>query len=262
VEGQIPEEIGSIKALKDLILEDNSLTGTLPELPTSLERLYLTGDDLVGNIFHKIKNLRNLRFIRFSRFYSNSGSVNPLIFHHFPNLEELKLDHVTIDPSPFPMIPVINGGLNSTSKLRLLYFAFSEITGSIPIEIGALHSSLKTLSLTLDVGKNGEIPSSIGSLTKLENLVLSGYWRGNIPSDFGKLTELNYLALRGGIGGTIPTELGELSLLKDTDLSDNRLTGSIPPELCTLAQLTSFEYDSCDEKRSIKISANCLPNSC
>ena len=44
--------------------------------------------------------------------------------------------------------------------------------------------------------------------------------------------------------GSIPPELGDLANLTELGLADNELTGSIPPELGDLANLTELELDN------------------
>ena len=87
---------------------------------------------------------------------------------------------------------------------------------------------------------SGQIPSELGSLSKLERLWLqSNRLSGLIPSELGSLSSLKYLSLSGNqLTGTIPAELGNLTTLTSLGLSNNQLTGSIPAELENLTHLT------------------------
>ena len=56
---------------------------------------------------------------------------------------------------------------------------------------------------------------------------------GHLPPELGKLRNLQYLILWGlpALTGPIPPEYGNLVNLKHFWLTNNNLTGSIPPEL-------------------------------
>ncbi len=102
-----------------------------------------------------------------------------------------------------------------------------------------LMTSLKYLSVeTSDVGC---IPTTIGLLTRLTDLVLEG--RGftqTIPSELGQLGELTSLTIEDtNVSGSIPSEVCQLKKLTELDLSRNpRLGGSLPKEFCKLRLLS------------------------
>ena len=86
---------------------------------------------------------------------------------------------------------------------------------------------------------SGEIPSSMGSLTNLEELWLAdNQLTGEIPPELGNFANLDELYLWGNeLTGEIPVELGTLANLTSLSLSQNQLTGAIPTELGSLANL-------------------------
>ena len=85
----------------------------------------------------------------------------------------------------------------------------------------------------------GEIPATIGSLDRLQELHLGGnQLTGEIPVELGNLSNLSGLTLsKNTLTGRIPAELGGLSKLQSLYLNDNVLTGEIPAELGSLANL-------------------------
>ncbi|KAI2499234.1 hypothetical protein MHU86_15275 [Fragilaria crotonensis] len=90
------------------------------------------------------------------------------------------------------------------------------------------------------------IPSEIGLLTQLTELVLSAFQlTGTVPSTLPKLTMLTHLTMSGNkLNGTIPSSFSRLSQLQQLDLSHNHLTGSIPSSLSRLTQLQYMDFDT------------------
>ena len=91
-----------------------------------------------------------------------------------------------------------NTNWNSSAPLNQWYGVATDSNGRVP-----------KLSLTSN-GLTGSIPSSLGSLTNLEQLYLSS----------------------NGLTGSIPSSLGSLTNLEQLSLYNNELTGSIPAALC------------------------------
>ena len=88
-------------------------------------------------------------------------------------------------------------------------------------------------------GLSGAIPSALGRLIHLEELVLANnQLTGRIPAALGRLACLHRLSLHGNqLSGAIPAELSALTRLKDLVLSDNQLSSRIPTELGRLTEL-------------------------
>lgn len=86
----------------------------------------------------------------------------------------------------------------------------------------------------------GEIPSQIGSLTKLtQALLYNNRLSGSIPAEIGQLKELFFLNLEvNQLSGSIPPQIGSLPKLQSLFLNFNQLTGTIPVEIAQLQELT------------------------
>ena len=69
-------------------------------------------------------------------------------------------------------------------------------------------------------------------------------WHGITVDDDGRVTELNLS--NNGLTGPIPPELGNLTSLRKLNLSSNGLTGPIPPELGNLTRLTTLNLGNND----------------
>ena len=104
--------------------------------------------------------------------------------------------------------------------------------------ITVINGRVDTISL-FDKSLSGVIPSTIGNLTSLRYLYLSGNsLSGSIPSEMGNLSNLRSLYLsRNSLSGSIPSEMGNLSNLRSLYLGDNGFSGSIPTWLGNLSNL-------------------------
>ena len=114
----------------------------------------------------------------------------------------------------------------------------NQLSGEIPSELGDL-INLRDLVLSRNL-LSGAIPSELGDLTNLIRLDLfSNQLSGEIPSELGQLSNLITLKLYDNqLSGEIPSELGQLSNLIRLDLDFNQLSGEIPSELGNLSNLT------------------------
>mmetsp|Transcript_845 Transcript_845/g.1510 ORF Transcript_845/g.1510 Transcript_845/m.1510 type:complete len:745 (-) Transcript_845:53-2287(-) len=117
-------------------------------------------------------------------------------------------------------------------------------TFTIPSWLGKfdwLNDLIVSVSNPVYVNSKGQIPESVGNLTKLTTFSLQGEVTGQIPKSFGKLQRLNNLMLNSNkLIGPIPEELGNCSRLYKLWLNDNQLTGSIPDTLANLTNLKSL----------------------
>ncbi|CAO2184196.1 unnamed protein product [Urochloa humidicola] len=113
-------------------------------------------------------------------------------------------------------------------SLRIVELPGNRLTGEIPSSIGTL-SRLAVLNLA-DNQLTGSIPASITSLTSLKHLDLANnQLTGRVPSDIGKLTMLSRALLgKNRLSGPIPASVSSMPRLADLDISENQLTGGIP----------------------------------
>ncbi len=132
------------------------------------------------------------------------------------------------------------------TRVTKIYLAFNNLQGSIPTSIGYL-SSLKQLILRGNQ-LNGIIPSSIGKLTNLKTLELwENQLSGTIPSTISNLLNLDTLYLfNNQLSGSIPSSIGNLVNLTHLGLFENRLTGAIPS---TIGNLIGLEYLNLDNNQ-------------
>lgn len=90
---------------------------------------------------------------------------------------------------------------------------------------------------TLEVGK---LPNSIGTLSRLTELVASGNQLTNLPESIGTLSRLTKLVVFGNQLTSLPESIGKLSQLTKLDVSVNQLT-SLPESIGKLPRLTKLD---------------------
>eukprot|EP01018_Ginkgo_biloba_P025010 Gb_27827 [translate_table: standard] len=122
-----------------------------------------------------------------------------------------------------------DGVLCSDSKIISLVLSSTNLTGTLGSDIGSL-SRLESLVLSYNPGLTGPIPRSLGNLSNLNTLILIGCsFKGIIPNELGALHRLQFLDLNSNkLIGPIPPSLGYLRELSWLDLANNHLTGSLP----------------------------------
>ncbi len=249
--GEIPD-LSPLISLRELSLAGNQLDGSIPASLgdlTSLRGLYLQDNMLTGSIPASLGDLTSLQFLQL-RGNMLTGEIPDLSL--LTSLLRLDLGNNRLDGT----IPASLGDLTS---LHVLFLWGNELTGEIP-DLRPL-TSLRQLSLARN-RLDGSIPASLGEITSLlflylNNNMLTGEipdlrpltsllqldlgnnrLDGTIPDSLGDLTNLQFLYLDENMfTGSIPASLGDLTSLQRLYLNDNMLTGSIPASLGDLTSL-------------------------
>jgi Leucine-rich repeat (LRR) protein len=222
--------VSRLKALTGLSLGNNFITGTIPddlaEL-TALTTLHLAANRLTGTIPPRLGQLRNVNFL--------SLRSNVL----------------------WGSIPSELGLLSAAQNIHL---DSANLTGTLPTELFGLQV-LRVLRLD-ENHLSGLVPSQIGNLRSATSLRLDGnQFAGGVPSEWSAMPDLQELFLNSNkLSGRIPSELALLSSLKKLLLQENLLlTGSVPPELCSLAISNSMNLTvDCATPRCDVSSCPCL----
>ncbi|KAL3748525.1 hypothetical protein ACJRO7_009720 [Eucalyptus globulus] len=251
--GTLPNWIGDIRSLQGLMLASNLLGGPLPYSfckLKSLELLDLSSNNLGPNIPH-CANFTIMRFLHLS---------NDTLVGNFPNFLYGASSIVTLDLRQNALSGEIPRWIGSLRNLRILLLQGNNFEGSIPPDL----CLLEDMSI-LDLSNNnlcGEIPSCLNSspfgyfesFTFLGEEYLIEYWESRdkrvkfklvshyqyietvLSTCIDTLEEVNFItksrleSYKGNI----------LNLMSGMDLSQNNLTGFIPPELGYLRELRAL----------------------
>jgi Leucine-rich repeat (LRR) protein/sugar lactone lactonase YvrE len=206
-------------------LEDNQLTGTIPELSnlTGLRDLRLFSNQLTGSI-PELSALTQLQIL-----FLNNNQLTGQI-PELSALTELQRIYLALNKLTGP-VPE----LTALTQLIEIDFGHNQLTGTIP-ELSNL-TNLEVLSLKYN-DLSGEIPE-LSHLSQLDKLRLEGNnLTGSIP-DLSGLSSLTGLVLAANqLTGEIP-DLSGLTSAHSIYLGDNQLTGSIP-DLSQVTNLWNF----------------------
>lgn len=227
--GNVPENLASCTSLEFLDLSTNNFSGELPvntllKLNTNLKSLALAFNNFVGVFPDSLYKLNNLEFLDLS---SNniSGVIPPGICQDPRNSFKVLYFQNNMLTGPVP------DSLSNCSQLVSLDLSFNYLTGTIPSSLGSL-SKLRDLIIWLNQ-LHGEIPQELMYIKTLENLILDfNDLTGSIPASLSNCTSLNWISLSNNLlSGEIPASLGSLNNLAILKLGNNSISGSIPAEL-------------------------------
>lgn len=262
LKGQLSGDIDQLSELQTLDLSYNKdLTGLLPQSIGNLKNLsnlILVGCGFYGQIPGTIGSLQELVFLSL-----NSNRFTGLIPPSIGNLSKLYwLD--LADNSIEGPIPVSDGktpGLDMLYHCKHFHFGKNMLSGPIPEK---LFSSNMTLIHVLFEQNNltGSIPSTIGLLPNLEVLRLD--WNdleGDVPPSISNLTKVTEMYLSNNqLSGPLP-DLTGLNSLTYLDLSNSSFDESeFPSWASTLQSLTTLVMENTQLKGKIPVDLFSLPN--
>ncbi|PIN01693.1 Leucine-rich repeat protein [Handroanthus impetiginosus] len=245
--GQV-QELSNLSSslLKELDVSSNNLEGAVPKFFFELEHLQILS--LFSNKFNGTIQLETFKSLSLSRLdlsqndlfiqLTDSNSSLPL----FPNIKVLKLASCKLQRFP---------NLHRQSKLSILDLSCNQLRGEIPNwiwEIG--NGSLRVLNLSNNLLHGFQKPYKFPSLYMLDlrSNQLQGelsipplssvyvdysynYFTNSIPNDIGHfLSNADFFSVsNNNLTGEIPPSICSATTLQVLDLSANALTGGIPP---------------------------------
>ena len=267
--GQLPDSLGELSVLTNMDLSDNALSGTLPDSLgklSALAKLDVSGNNsMAGRLPQSLTALELDEFryadtrlcvpddAEFQEWlmaitqHEGSGRECPptsqydalaAIYEATNGPNWVNNDNWLTDA---PLGEWYGVGTDADGQVTSLTLAGNHLQGQIPSEIGGL-SKLQYLSLGRGYALTGPLPEELFDLTELRDLYLWGFNLGGpLPPEVGRLTQLHSLNLSSaGLGGPLPTEIAQLTNLRYLYLDYNDLLGPIPPELGKLTGLVTL----------------------
>ena len=270
--GPLPSDFASLTKLTELDLDNNGFSGRIPAWMgrfSNLTILRLGSNDFDRPIPSQLGNLTKLSILGLG-----NNRLNGRIPSEIGDLESLTRMSLFGNELEGPLPPA----LGKLSKLVKLSLGSNNLSGDIPADLGNL-TSLEELWL----GSNqftGCLPDTLKRLSNKPGSNLAGLpfcadtgdraalvalydatggdkwknntnWKSNLPIDrwFGVTTDSNGRVTKlylhdNQLSGTIPTELGSLANLRILWLGGNQLSGTIPAELGDLANLRELYLGS------------------
>ncbi|WJX10379.1 hypothetical protein P8452_01113 [Trifolium repens] len=224
VHGSLPQELVQLTELTTFQCTGNSLSGNVPYMPNSLQKLSIDSNKFTSMPIDFFNNMTNLIEVRigynpFSQWQIPSGLKNCLSLQTFS----------AVNVSFFGQIPDFFGQENFPS-LNFLGLSFNSLEGNLPNSLSS-STSLQTLWVNGQMSKNklnGTL-SVLQSMTSLQQIWVHGnLFTGPIP-DFTNFDRLFDVSLRDNqLTGVVPSSLTNLTSLKIVNLTNNNLQGSPP----------------------------------
>lgn len=224
--GEVPPEIGRLQSLDTLFLQVNELSGGLTaELGglKNLKSMDLSNNMFTGEIPGTFANLNNLTLLNLFR-NKLHGSI-PDFIGELPELEVLQLWENNFTGS-------IPQSLGKNSRLQILDLSSNKLTGTLP-PLMCSGNKLETL-ITLGNFLFGPIPESLGECESLSRIRMGeNYLNGSIPKGLLSLPQLSQVELQDNLlsGGFPETNSISAATLGQISLSNNHLTGALPPSI-------------------------------
>ena len=236
--GQIPSELGNLSNLEHLSIQYNQLTGSIPSQLSNLSELTslsLNGNRLTGAIPPELGGLNNLQILLLD-YNELTGSIPS----ELGNLSEL----VVLRLNNNQLTGTIPPELGSPPNLGELFLTNNQLTGCIPFTLSDIPANDFTqLDLPFCDNPDRAILVALYHATNGDNWTNNTNWLTDAPLHkwYGVDTDngwnVHELSLTDNrLTGQLPPELGDLHFVKGLYFDNNQLTGHIPPELGNLSK--------------------------
>jgi Leucine-rich repeat (LRR) protein len=226
---QFPSGVAKNKSMKELILNNNSITLNEGITPVpSLENLYLNKNKIktIPPAIGGFTNLKKLTF-NFNEIESAANEISKL-----QKLEELSFYNNKLKSIPegvyqlsslkaidlyYNQIERLEPKLSAWKKLDILYLAFNQLI-SLPEDFSALTSLQE---LYLHNNRISFIPEGIGTLPKLRVLRINNNYLSNLPESMMRLRNLENLDLSRNKIESLINDFSQFDHLKILSLVSN-----------------------------------------
>ncbi|KAK1733943.1 leucine-rich repeat domain-containing protein [Skeletonema marinoi] len=230
--------LANLYKLVHLDLANNNLTGTIEYAPLynlqELAEFYISRNNLTGeadalvapNLYQA--DFGNNTFTSMRRFEKYKYTVQDKLWWYDASNNKIRQD---ANDLLWHMPPKMEHFIASNNNIR----------GALPAKWESLNELKKLREFRMASNYiSGELPSFEESYTSLQHLDMSYQKKngltGQIPEDLWRTQSFITLSLAGNsLTGTITSLVGDLAVMKEFDLSNNRLIGAIPSEVGMLA---------------------------
>ena len=241
--GALPAELGSLTHLRELTLFINQLSGTLPSSLgnlTNLELLWLGRNQFSGTLPTSLGNLTHLKRLWLG--YNQFSGMLPAELGNLTHLESLWLGHNQFsDALPSSLVNLTNVqelNLENTQLCAPTDAVFQAWLESIDDKQGVVNCGPDLINpdraalVALYEATNGD--EWTNNTNWLSDRPLDE-WYGVTTDDDGRVTRLQLSDNR--LSGTLPASLGNLTNLRELTLFINQLSGTLPASLGNLTNL-------------------------
>ncbi|XP_057482966.1 putative leucine-rich repeat receptor-like protein kinase At2g19210 [Actinidia eriantha] len=206
------------------------------DFPTAQVPIYMT------MYFSEVTELDSTQKRSF-RVYRNNESFSDPILPPYANFTELYVSNFTsASNSTFSLMATADSTLPPLINAMELFYISDRLTdGTNSNDVAALASLQSDSDVLQEWGGDPCLPApftwdwltcNTGTTPRITALYLSSYGLSGSFPDFSSMTALETIDLRNNsIYGPIPDFLGNLPNLKELNLADNQLTGSVPTSL-------------------------------
>ncbi|CAM0901796.1 unnamed protein product [Alopecurus aequalis] len=245
--GTIPDSLGAMPGLQELMLSYNALAGPIPPAfaGANIQTLWLNnqgGDTKLNGTLDVLAGMPDLQqvWLHGNQF---SGAI-PDAIAGCKQLTSLRLNNNKL-------VGLVPPALAALPLLRDVTLDNNNLLGPAPAFKAAANVTFSHNEFCADKPDDACAPEVMALLQFLHDLGfpqrLVGSWSGNDPCnswlgvscDQGKVTVLNLPGYH--LNGTISNSLGNLSTLNDVRLDHNNLTGRVPDSLASLKSLKRLD---------------------
>jgi len=224
LKGQLPAEISNLTEIRQLLLTNNQLTGTLSDSwvsLTKLERVWLNLNKLSGSLPESWSSLVNLKHI-----WINTNQFSGLLPQSWAKLVNLEL----LNLAENNLSGTLPTSWSSMVNMADLSINANKLTGTLP---GSWSSMVKLDNLSLrDNQFSGTLPEAWSSFAVIRQFQLdNNQFIGPIPPSWASLTNLQFFTFEQNKITKLP-ELSLMTKLNYLRVSNNSLDfGSIEPNI-------------------------------
>lgn len=238
VTSSLPNELGELKELRELIIKNSEFQGRVPNSLASLRKLERLAVDFSENVSWYLPDMSKL----ISLHYMSVGALNIDMESMGELWNVTGLD--TLIMTGFNTQGAMPAGISRVSGLKHIDWSGTRIS-ALPEDIGGL-KELQYLNLK-NCSKLAALPESIGELSALKYLdIYSGRALTYIPESLGRLAALEVLDLSYcAVLKHLPSTLGNLKKLKKLSFGNCEALMDLPENIGNLSGVTELSFSNC-----------------